>query len=363
MLLLGMGSTSADVPVQATVRLVSPLEIGIAWDAQPERDYLIEATTGLADGWHVDPFGPGVLRGVNGALTATLATAERQQFFRILLLPSEPANPAPDELVWIPPGTFTMGTPPDEVGRENQEGPLTRVTLTRGYWLGKYEVTIDQYREFLLDGGDQSGVAWTAASCPINRDETFSLSGTASGRQGDLPMCHITWAGAMAYCNWRTDRAVEEGSLPEGYVFSLPTEAQWEYACRAGTTSRYSFGDAPECEPRTCGGCVGLEDYAWWCANSIGKPQPVGQKLPNPWGLHDMHGNVWEWTWNWWEWTHPGGALVDPLGPSEGTFRTRHGGSWATFPEQLRSGHRYGGTPNASLQSLGLRLALVPVRE
>ncbi|MCP5522099.1 MAG: formylglycine-generating enzyme family protein [Verrucomicrobiales bacterium] len=366
--LVGLGcsilvAVAADAPVRGTARLLPGSGIEISWDSIPGRDYLVEATPALTAPWQVDPFGPGVLRATGETLVATVGATGQRQFFRIVALPSEPPNPAPDELVWIPPGTFMMGTPGDETAREDYEGPQTRVTLTRGYWLGKYEVTIDQYREFLLAGGDPGGVAWTAANCPIKQDETFSLSGTLSGRRGDLPMCRINWAGAVVYCDWRTEVARQEGTLPEGYVFALPTEAQWEHACRAGTTTRYSFGDTPDCDPISCGVCAALADYCWFCGNSGQKSQPVGLKQPNPWGLYDMHGNVWEWTNDWWDWTLPGGALVDPLGPEGGTFRTRHGGSWATFPKQCRSGHRYGGTPVASLESLGMRLALVPIRE
>jgi formylglycine-generating enzyme required for sulfatase activity len=358
----GAARAVVGTPVSCAVRAGAPGTVEIFWAASPGARYLVEFTEDLRTEWAVDPCGPGVLRAVTNALRAAVSVAGHARFFRVLELPGEPPNPDPDYLVWLPPGTFMMGTPEEEQDRAKVDGPLTRVTLTQGYWLGKYEVTIDQYRAFLLAGGDPGGVDWADRDCPILRDENFSLSGNNFGHRGDQPMVEITWAGAMAYCQWLTEVARQEGRLPEGYAFSLPTEAQWEYACRAGTSTRYSFGDALDCPGASCVPCAALDDYFWWCGNSGSMTHPVGLKRPNPWGLYDMHGNVWEWCWNFWEWRLPGGAQVDPLGPSDSRFRTRRGGSWASFAKDCRSGLRFGGTPTGSIFSLGLRVALVPQR-
>jgi formylglycine-generating enzyme required for sulfatase activity len=189
------------------------------------------------------------------------------------------------EMIPIPGGSFTMGSPPDEEKRSEDEGPAHEVVIGP-FWMGKLEVTWDEYDEFAFqmdikrkkrEGVDPTKQSETEkASDAVTRptppyaDETFGM-----GRKGQPVIC-ITHHSAMEYCRWL--------SAKTGKIYRLPTEAEWEYACRAGTKTRYSFGDDPE----------KLGEYAWYVENAE-KPQPVGKKKPNPWGLYDMHGNVSEW--------------------------------------------------------------------
>jgi formylglycine-generating enzyme required for sulfatase activity len=189
------------------------------------------------------------------------------------------------EMIPIPGGTFTMGSSPEEPKRSEDEGPQVKVEIAP-FWMAKHEVTWDEYDEFAFqmdlkrkkrEGADPAKQPETEkASDAVTRptppyaDETFGM-----GRKGQPVIC-ITHHSAMEYCRWL--------SAKTGKAYRLPTEAEWEYACRAGTTTTYSFGDDPS----------KLEEYAWYVENAE-KPQPVGKKKPNPWGLHDMHGNVSEW--------------------------------------------------------------------
>ena len=189
------------------------------------------------------------------------------------------------DMVPIPGGKFVMGSPPDEANAADDEGPQHPVEIAP-FWMGKHEVTWDEYDEFAFsldlkkkarEGVDPAKQPETEKAAdavtrptPPYADMTFGL-----GHEGQPAIC-ITHHAAMEYCRWL--------SAKTGKVYRLPTEAEWEYACRAGTTTAYSFGDDP----------AKLDDYAWFVENAE-KPQPVGKKKPNPWGLYDMHGNVAEW--------------------------------------------------------------------
>ena len=273
----------------------------------------------------------------------------------------EPPNPNPPRLVWIPAGAFTMGSPASEPDRDDWEGPQTLVTLSRGFWLGKYEVTQREYEEVM-------GVNLSYFKGEL-----------------DLPVEGVYWNEATNYCGKLTARELAAGRLPEGYEYRLPTEAQWEYACRAGTTTRFGYGDDAD--------CARLGDYAWYWENSFAtaKPpgnswessgrfystHPVGQKLPNAWGLYDMHGNVQEWCQDWsWDWDslppkaapYPGGSVTDPKAPPHtwGWGGVSRGGSWWGSGPQLRSAYRDGHSPRPPAPDIGtsiwgFRAALVSV--
>jgi formylglycine-generating enzyme required for sulfatase activity len=253
-------------------------------------------------------------------------------FYRVR---GEPAGP--EGMVWIPPGSFVMGSPESERNRSSDEGPQTIVTISKGFWLGKYEVT---QREFL---------------------EVMGYNPSVFTGDLDRPVESVDWYEAVEYCNRLTARERAAGRLPAGYEYRLPTEAQWEYACRAGTTTRFSFGDAVECDDG-CGACSIADRYMWWCGNDTPfGTKRVGQKLPNGWGLYDMHGNVREWCADWWRDSLPGGSVTDPTGPSSGSNRVDRGGSWGNVGQLCRSASRDGYWPASGDFSLGFRAALVAV--
>jgi formylglycine-generating enzyme required for sulfatase activity len=229
------------------------------------------------------------------------------------------------EMACIGPGMFTMGSPALESGRSRDEGPQTQVTLTKGYWLGKTEVTQAQWEALM--GSNPSGI-----------------------KGSDRPVEQVSWDDAMEFCRRLTERERSAGRLPEGYAYTLPTEAQWEYACRAGTIGQY-------------GGDGNLDDMGWYEHNSGGKTHPVGQKRANAWGLHDMHGNVWEWCLDWYG-DYPGGSVCDPTGPDSGPGRVLRGGGWLDAAGFCRSAFRYWRDPGDRFGILGFRLALSsPVRQ
>src|SRR6266566_9619431 len=185
----------------------------------------------------------------------------------------------PTNMVFIPPGTFRMGSPTNEVDRYDMEGPQTAVTISRGYWMGKCEVTQGEYLAVM-------------ASNP-----SFITGDT------NRPVEQVTWYDATNYCGVLTQREQAAGRIAADSVYRLPWEAEWEYACRAWTSTRFSYGDDP--------GYTNLTNYAWYKGNSGSTTHPVGQKLPNPWGLYDMHGNVWEWCQDLWSCNLPGGIDLD----------------------------------------------------
>lgn len=253
-------------------------------------------------------------------------------FYRVR---GEPNKIEPDGMVWIPPGTFTMGSPASEAGRKTNEGPQTQVTLTDGFWMGKFEVTQRDY------------IAVMASNPSRFQPPEFS-------ENLDRPVDSVGWYDAVTYCEKLTQQERAAGRLPAGYRYQLPTEAQWEYACRAGTTTRLSYGHDP--------GYAQLENYAWFGLNSDSKTHPVGEKRPNPWGLYDMHGNLYEWCQDWISSSYPGGSVTDPSGPLTGLERVARGGGWGSLA-RCRSAYRHHNFPEDQSGFLsiyiGFRVVLV----
>jgi formylglycine-generating enzyme required for sulfatase activity len=231
-------------------------------------------------------------------------------------------------MVWIAPGEFMLGSPPEEMDRDLDEGPVTRVTITRGFWMAIHEVTQAEYMTIM----------------GIN----------PSQHTGDTrhPVERVSWRDAMDYCARLVHIREAQGTLPPGYEYRLPTEAEWEYACRADTISRFSFGDDPQ-------GRI-IEDYAWFTGNSDSSTHPVGTRKPNPWGLHDMHGNVFEWCLDSASNSHPGRPVRDYRSSVSGSLRIARGGSWLYGAKASRSANRdsYGETTRCS--DLGFRVVLAP---
>jgi len=224
-----------------------------------------------------------------------------------------------------------MGSPPDEPDRAPDEDQV-EVTLTQEFWLGKYEVTQREWREVM---------------------GTEPWKGQKYVKEGDqIAATYVNWNDAVAFCGKLTTSERESGRLPDGWEYTLPTEAQWEYACRADTPTAYSFGDSESA----------LSDYAWWggvVGNGNAKTEKyahaVGLKRPNRWNLHDMHGNVWEWCRDWSDGANPPGG-TDPPGPSSGSIRVSRGGSWGNAPRFVRSAYRDGDSPGYRHGNVGFRV-------
>lgn len=252
-----------------------------------------------------------------------------------ILLPGD----VPLEMVWIPPGEFVMGSPATETGRLADESQH-RVTLTEGFWMGKYEVTNGQYR--LYREGHSSG--------------GFQGHSLDSDSQ---PVTNVSWSNAKGFCDWLSRRA--------GVTFRLPTEAEWEYACRAGaTTSRY-WGDREATMGRYANtydqtGSQVFKSLGWGAADTVdgyGVSSPVGRFGANAWGLHDMIGNAWEWCSDWYgEDYYSRSPESDPQGPGSGTWRVLHGGSWAAAPGLCRSAYRLRIEPTHASTHSGFRVCL-----
>ena len=239
---------------------------------------------------------------------------------------------APANLVFIPPGTFRMGSPTNEVGQPDQgipflpnSYPQTAVTISRGFWMWKYEVTQGEYLAV--------------------------MGSNPSSFKGDTnrPVEMVNWFNATNYCGKLTQRERAAGRISTNSVYRLPTEAEWEYACRGWTSTRFSYGDDP--------GYTNLTQYAWFDVNSGAMTHPVGQKLPNPWGLYDMHGNVAEWCQDWSR-LYPGGIALDPQGPATGSLRVFRSGDWEHDAAACRSAFRISHTPDTTYSILGFRVVL-----
>jgi len=221
-----------------------------------------------------------------------------------------------------------MGSPAGELGRAVNEQQVP-ITLTHGYYLAETELTQAQWKVII----------------PENPSEF---------RSDDLPVETITWADAKRFCELLNQKQQAAGTLPKGFRWDLPTEAQWEYACRAGTTTALHSGSELS---SAAGPCAHLAQVAWYQYNARGKTQPAAGKLPNHWGLLDMHGNIWEWCRDNYTESHPGGT--DPL-LNEGTYHVRRGGSAGYLANTCRAASRDGLEPKSKGNGLGMRLALVP---
>jgi len=254
---------------------------------------------------------------------------------------------APTNLVFVPPGTFVMGSQITEEDREPfapaiVEGPQTVVTISQGFWMGKYEVTQGEYLALMGSNPSHFNGDRTGEPPPFNQYYGTDLT---------RPVEQVTWFNATNYCGKLTKRERTAGRISANSVYRLPTSAEWEYACRAWTSTRFSYGDDP--------GYSNLTNYAWYGAfDSSGLTHPVGQKLPNRWGLYDMLGNVVEWCLDWYG-PYSGGIEVDPKGPASGTARVTRGGLWFRPADFCRSAWRNALAPDF-VGGVGFRVVLAP---
>jgi formylglycine-generating enzyme required for sulfatase activity len=256
-----------------------------------------------------------------------------------------PVNPPTvNSMVRINGGTFTMGSPANEPGREGDEGPQRQVTVS-SFYMGKYEVTQKEWYDVM---------GTTVRQQRDMKHKSFSIFG-----EGDnCPMYYVSWYDAIEYCNARSrkegltpaytisgsgnNRTVTWNRSANGY--RLPTEAEWEYACRAGTTTAYNTGASIN------------NNTGWYNANSGDTTHPVGQKPANAWGLYDMHGNVGEWCWDLWE-RYSNSPQTDPQGESSGDQRVQRGGGWFDGPAGIRSATRSDSLfPDSQFHYVGFRV-------
>jgi formylglycine-generating enzyme required for sulfatase activity len=218
------------------------------------------------------------------------------------------------DFVLIPAGTFTMGS---EKGAAHEK-PVHEVTITKPFYLGVHEVSQAQWKALMGDSP--------------SRPSHFT---------GDkLPVEQVSWADCQNFAAKVKEKA------RKGMICRLPTEAEWEYACRAGSKTDYCFGDDP----------TKLSEYAWYDANSEQKTHPVGRKKPNAWGLYDVHGNVWEWCWDW-MYLYEAKPAKDPVSPPYGGGRVLRGGAFTDVAGVLRSAERQANSPGARHLSYGFRTA------
>ncbi len=241
------------------------------------------------------------------------------------------------ELVALPAGEYRMGSTPDDPEHQADEGPRPGVRIAV-FAIGRTEVTVAQYLACVGAGACEPPV-WTQA--PV-RQALFSVLG-ASVAGADHPVTGVSWRMAQRYTQWL--------SQTTGQAYHLPSETQWEYAARAGTATRWSTGDD----------AAALATHAWFDANSGSALHPVASRAPNPWGLHDLHGNVREWCADWLD-AYPGGSVTDPAGAANGVNRVLRGGSWYESGANCRSSFRQGGMIGLRFHDLGFRVALRPAK-
>ncbi|CAN5414083.1 hypothetical protein BH09PLA1_BH09PLA1_22000 [soil metagenome] len=242
------------------------------------------------------------------------------------------------KFVFVPPGKFVMGSPITEARREMDEVEH-KVQLTNGFYLGQTEVTRAQFAKFVRES---KYVTEAERAGDLETWRNLSM-----GQKFDHPVVYVTWHDAQAFCEWLSAR--------EGRTYRLPTEAEWEYAARAGTR-----------DPFANGASIGTGDANFngttrYGAGTVGSYRATTVAVrgfePNPWGLHDMCGNVWEWCSDWYG-RYPIEPTINPQGPSTGSVKLARGGSWANAPEYCRAAYRFGGNPEASYSTVGFRCVM-----
>jgi len=402
-LLLEPGNREAEAGLQAIVERYD------GWgDVAMRRGRYEEAETYYRRGLTVDPSSSALRGKLTAARKAAQALAEEtkkrketaatekkeeeqeREAARVARVAGSLVKGARDvEMVWIPAGSFTMGSPTNEPGRDINEDPHRRVTLSNGFWMGRYEVTVGEFRGFVESTGyrteaeREGGVyTWTGEKWEMRSGVDWRRPGF--GQSDRNPVTCVSWNDAVRFCNWLSE---QEGLRPAYRIsgndvtwdrgasgYRSPTEAEWEYAARAGTETAVYTGPL-----RIVGECndPALDAIAWYCGNSgVGRTEgmdcsnwaerqystsrcgthPVGRKQPNAWGLYDMIGNVWEWCWDW-NGLYSSGAVTDPTGPSSGVSRVTRGGGWINNVRACRSAVRLHNPPGNRNFFLGFRLA------
>ena len=269
----------------------------------------------------------------------TSVSVTGNRFYRLLqtaFASSTPTNPSPATLVWIAPGSFVMGSPANEVQRVNDEFQHS-VTLTTGFYMGKFSVTQAEY--LAVVGSNPSYFAGN----------------------DNAPVESVSWGDANAYCAALTAQQQNAGLIPTNWAYRLPTEAEWEYACRAGTTTAFNLG------PNLLSGMANFNGKQQYVSGTgtvynsqglnLAKTIAVGSYQPNAFGLYDMHGNVCEWCQDWYG-AYPTGSVTGPTGPVSGTAHVYRGGSWRGYGGNCRSAIRYSTYAPGNYNVIGFRVVL-----
>jgi formylglycine-generating enzyme len=251
------------------------------------------------------------------------------------------------------------------------ENPQHRVRITKPFYLGTYHVTLGQFRQFVADTGYKTNAenpdvekgekpgayGWDPDKKASVFNETYSWRNAGFEQTEEHPVICVSWNDAMAFCNWLSKK--------EGQTYRLPTEAEWEYACRAGTTTRYYSGDDPETladvgNVADATAKAKLPDWIWTIKASDGYvfTAPVGKFKPNAFGLYNMHGNAWQWCSDWYDVEYYAKSPIDdPTGLDSGDDRVLRGGSWHSGPYDSRSASRYWDSPDRRYFDSGFRVA------
>lgn len=312
--------------IQAASGLALKTHTGITITGAVGSVYAIQATTNVAlsNSWTCLNFVR--LPAANHSWFDPAPMAGAQRFYRTELT-------APSNMVFIPPGTFVLGSGPNESGRFTNEGPRVRVTLTRGFFASQHEVTQTEYASVM------------------NTNPSFFRPTNSVSYNTNQPVEMVAWADATNYCGKLTERERAAGRIPIGSKFRLPTEAEWEYACRADYSTRFNYG------ADNCVAYGELAGYAWYKGNNDIQTRAVQQLAPNAWELYDMHGNVWEWCQDRFG-SYAGGEAIDPLGASTGTNRVLRSGAYTTDAASCRSARRLSYPEISRNNNVGFRVVL-----
>jgi formylglycine-generating enzyme required for sulfatase activity len=280
---------------------------------------------------------------------------------------AKPAGPEPRitnsigmTFVYIKPGTFMMGSPSYEPGRGNDE-TQHQVTLTKGFYMGETEVTVRQWRAFVRDSGyrteaETGGGAFVWIAGKWEKKEGYYWDNPGFTQSENHPVACVSWNDAQAFIRWI--------NLKEAVDYRLPTGAEWEYAARTGTQMARFWGEDSDqaCNYANVADLTEWEGRRWLegkhnCRDGYWFPASVGSFRPNPWGLYDMIGNVWEWVQDWHGGDYSTSSVTDPTGPYSGSARVDRGGSWGDYARYCRSANRGGSTPVFGYSNLGFRLS------
>ena len=276
------------------------------------------------------------VQGANALWTDPALPGSNQRFYRAVSV----AAPADTNLVFIQPGTFTMGSPSSEASRYSDEMQHV-VSISRGFWLEKYLVT----------QGDYLAVVGSNPSY-FQIDPSF-------------PVDTVSWFDASNYCALRTQQERAAGWIATNYLYRLPTEAEWEYAARAGTATAFNLGNELSSGQANFNGLYEYDASMGTIYNTNGvdlsASTPVGSYPPNGWGLYDMIGNLWEWCQDWYG-PYPAGVGLDPSGPATGDLRVIRGGGWGSLALLCRSAQRGSLDPSSTYVIIGFRVALAPAQ-